>query len=130
VTRTLPLSAPHFHTIPNEEYSPYIMDSVEREARITLTLADLANQEHPNFKKTARAFKVNYTILYRRFDSTQRSYAQCRSETHQKLTSTYEEVLIGYINKMTDRSSPPTSQFVKNFAEELCKKPVSKNWVL
>ena len=103
------------------------MDSVQREARITLALADLANQEYPNFKRTARAFSVNHTTLQRRFDGTQRSYAQCRSETHQKLTSIQEEVLIGYINKMTERSSPPTSQFVKNFAEELCKKPVSKN---
>ena len=105
------------------------MDSEPREVRIAYALADLANQEKPNFKKTARRFKVNHTTLRRRFDGTQRSYAQCRSETHQKLTSSQEEVLIGYINKMTDRSSPPTSQFVKNFAEELCKKPVSKNWV-
>ena len=105
------------------------MDSVPRETRITLALADLANQEEPNFKGTAREFIVDRTTLRRRFNGTQRSYAQCRSETHQNLTSSQEEVLIGYINKLTDRSSPPTSQFVKNFAEELCKKPVSKNWV-
>jgi hypothetical protein len=105
------------------------MDSVQREAQITLALADLANQEHPNFKGTARAYKVNHTTLYRRFDSVQCSYAQCRSETYQNLTSSQEKVLIDYINQLTDRSSPPTSQYIKNFAEELCKKPVSKNWV-
>jgi hypothetical protein len=95
------------------------MDSVQREAQITLALADLANQEHPNFKGTARAYKVNRTILYRRFDGVQRSYAQCHSETHQNLTSSQEKVLIDYINQLTDLSSPPTSQYVKNFAEEL-----------
>lgn len=105
------------------------MDSVQREAQITLALADLANQEHPNFKGTARAYNVNRTTLHRRFDGVQRSYTQCRSETHQNLTSSQEKVLINYINQLTDRSSPPTSQYVKNFAEELCKKPVSKNWV-
>jgi hypothetical protein len=46
------------------------MDSEPREARITLALADLANQEHPNFKRTARAYNVNHTTLQRRFDGT------------------------------------------------------------
>jgi hypothetical protein len=94
-----------------------------------LVLADLANQEEPNFKGTARAYKVNCTTLYKHFDRTQYLYTQYCSETYQNLTSSQEEILIGYINKITERSSPPTSQFVKNFAEELCKKPVSKNWV-
>jgi hypothetical protein len=105
------------------------MDSVLQETQIALALADLANQEEPNFKGTARAYKVNCTTLYRCFDRTQCLYAQCCSETYQNLTSSQEEVLIGYINKMTERSSSPTSQFVKNFAEELCKKLVSKNWI-
>jgi hypothetical protein len=56
---------PIFAQIQNPEYWPNIMDSVQREAQITLALADLANQEHPNFKGTTRAYKVNRTTLYR-----------------------------------------------------------------
>jgi hypothetical protein len=105
------------------------MDSIEKEDCIALALEELANQEKPNFRSTARKYKLDRTTLRRRHDSTQCSIRESQSETHQHLTSTQEEVLIGYINKLTERSIPPTSQFVKNFAEEICKKEVSKNWV-
>jgi len=40
-----------------------------------------------------------------------------------------EEVLIGHINMLTAQSIPPTSQIVKNLAEEIISgKPVGKNW--
>ena len=32
------------------------------------------------------------------------------------------------INRLTDRGMPPTSQMVKNFAEEVIGRPVGKNW--
>ena len=35
--------------------------------------------------------------------------------------------LIGHINKLTDRGIPPTSQIVKNLAEEIRGKEVGKN---
>ena len=105
------------------------MDSQGREAQLTLALAELANQRLPNFRGTARAFNVDRTTLQRRFEGTQRSIAESRSETHQRLTNGQEEVLINYINQLTERSMPPTSQLVKNFAEEISKKVVSKNWV-
>jgi hypothetical protein len=75
VTRTLPLNEPYFTQIPNVEYNVYIMDSLDREARIILALANLANQEHPNFKRTAREFKVNYITFHRRFDSVTAGYS-------------------------------------------------------
>jgi len=44
------------------------------------------------------------------------------------LTNAQEEALIEQINKYTDRHIPPTSQMVKNFAEEMIGREVGKNW--
>jgi hypothetical protein len=51
------------------------------------------------------------------------------SETTRRLSNAMEKVLIDFINRLTERSLPPTSQIVKNVAEELCNNPVGKNWV-
>ena len=50
------------------------------------------------------------------------------SECRQRLTNSQEEVLIGHINKLTDRGLPPTSQIVRNLAEEIAGSSVGKNW--
>ena len=47
----------------------------------------------------------------------------------QCLTDEQEEVLIGCINSLTDRGMPPTSQIVRNLAEEIRGSKVGKNWV-
>jgi hypothetical protein len=39
------------------------MDSAQQDAQIILALADLANQEEPNLRGTARAFSINCTTL-------------------------------------------------------------------
>jgi hypothetical protein len=38
-------------------------------------------------------------------------------------------MLIAYINKLTDRGMPPTSQIVENLAEEIRGVRINKNWV-
>jgi hypothetical protein len=96
---------------------------------IDLALSDLEQQPLPNYSATARKYAVNRTTLRRRFEGSQRSQVESRSETAQRLTMEQEEVLINFINKYSDRSMPPTSQIVKNVAEEICGGPVSKNWV-
>jgi len=50
------------------------------------------------------------------------------SECRQRLTIQQEEVLIGHINKLTDRGIPPTSRIVRNLAEEIVGSSVGKNW--
>ena len=37
-------------------------------------------------------------------------------------------MLIDQINKLTQRSMPPTSRIVRNLAEEIIGGPVGKNW--
>jgi Tc5 transposase DNA-binding domain len=105
------------------------MNKSTNEAQLELALADLSKQSIPNFSGTAKRFQVNRTTLRRRFDGSQQSFRAAREDTHQCLTTAQEETLIGFINRLTDRSLPPTSQIVKNVAEELRGGPVGKNWV-
>ena len=103
------------------------MDNLTYEARLSLAMEDLSKQDKPNWLGTSRRFQVNRVTLIRRFNSLQQSRAIAHAETHQCLSKAQEETLIGYINSLTERSLPPTSQIVHNIAEELAKKPISKN---
>jgi hypothetical protein len=105
------------------------MDNSTNEAQLRLALSDLANQSIPNFSGTAKLYQVDRTTLRRRFNGTQRSSHTAHEKSHQCLSTAQEEVLISFINRLTDRSLPPTSQLVKNVAEELRGGPVGKNWV-
>src|SRR5450432_1435187 len=105
------------------------MDKLTKEARIELALSDLRKQSIPSYTSTAERFLLNRTTLTRRFKGSQQSFQVAREETHQCLTLAQEEALISFINRLIERSLPPTSQIVKNVAEELCNKPIRKNWV-
>ena len=105
------------------------MESVTKEARIALAMEDLANQAVPNLKSTAARFKLVRTTLMRRFYGTTQSQRIARSQSQQCLSLAQEEALISYINSLTERSMPPTSQIVHNLAEEICGRPINKNWV-
>jgi hypothetical protein len=95
------------------------------EIQLDLALADLRRQIKPNFKGTANLYNVDRTTLHRRFLALLDS---C-SETSRHLTNAMEKVLIDFINRLTERALPPTSQIVKNVAKELCNMSVGKNWV-
>src|SRR5450432_4075312 len=105
------------------------MDRTTYDAQLELALSDLSKQLVPNYTSTARRFQVNRTTLHRRFNGSQQSFKASHKDTHQCLSLVQEEALISFINKLTERSLPPTSQIVKNVAEELCGRPISKNWV-
>jgi len=105
------------------------MDNLTKEARLDLALSNLREQVVPNFSGTATNFQVDRTTLRRRFQSTQQPRQIARSETNQCLSIEQEEVLIGYIDRLTERSLPPTSRIVRNLAEELAKRLIAKNWV-
>jgi transposase-like protein len=97
------------------------------EAQLELAIADLNNQSIPNISSTAREYAVDRTTLRRRFNGTQRSRHAAHEDSHQCLTTAQEEALIDFINRLTDRSLPPTSQIMKNVVEELRGGPVNKN---
>jgi hypothetical protein len=96
-------------------------------ARMVLALDDLSKQKNPNLLSTSKKYEVNWTTLTRHFNSTQMSRADFLSESVQCLTRDQEKVVIGFINKLTNRHCPPTSQIVRNVAKEVSKGPVRKN---
>jgi hypothetical protein len=103
------------------------MDNLTYEARLELAMEDLGKQTSLNYLGTAKRFNVNRVTLMRRFTGTQQNRRIAHAEAHQCLSIAQEETLIGYINSLTDRSLPPTSQIVHNIAEELIGEPIGKN---
>jgi hypothetical protein len=72
---------------------------------------------------------VNYTTLTRRFKGEQQSRTLAVADTLRRLSMQQEELLVGRINKLSDRGLPPTSHIAKNLAEEFIKDVLGKNWV-
>jgi hypothetical protein len=66
------------------------------------------------------------STLIRRAQGKITSREEFNSQTLQCLTNAQERVLI---NRLTECGIPPTSQMVKNFAEEMIGRAVGKNWV-
>jgi hypothetical protein len=96
-------------------------------ARMVLALDDLTKQKVPNLLGTPKKYGVNRTTLTRQFNGTQMSRADFLSESIQCLSRDQEKVVLGFINKLTDRNCMPTSQIAKNIAEEVAGQPVGKN---
>ena len=96
--------------------------------RIDLALASLERQLVPNYSETAREFSVHRTTLMRRHKGISTSREQATSEHKKCLTNAEEEALISVINKLSIRGLPPTTQIVKNLAEEIIGQEVNKNW--
>ena len=105
------------------------MNNLTHDARIEAALAELDLLEKPNYSATAQKWQLDRRTLSRRHKGQTVSRAQANAEFNQRLTIEQEEVLIGHINKLTDRGIPPTSQMVKNLAEEIAGCPIGKNWV-
>ena len=91
-------------------------------------IAYLKALKKPNYAEAARRFSVEETTLRRRFLGVTVSREQAHQEHHQLLNKAQEDVLLSYIGKMTDKHIPPTTQIVRNLAEELIGKDVGKNW--
>ena len=90
-------------------------------------VAYLKAQDVPSYAAAARLYGVQPTTLRRRFLGLATSRAVASSEHHQLLNIAQEEVLLGYIDKMTARNIPPTPQIIQNLATELLRRPLGKN---
>ena len=104
------------------------MANSDYEACLQAALAELKLQDTPNYLATARKHSVKRTTLRARFLEIHTSRSVAYSEYHQRLTTTQEEVLIRHINRLTYRGIPPTSQMVRNFAEEMIHDCVGHSW--
>ena len=74
-------------------------------------------------------YEYSRSAVSRRIRGLTKSRKEALSFWHQCLTDEQEEILIWRINDLTDRGMPPTSQIVKNLAEEIRGQRVNKNWV-
>jgi Tc5 transposase DNA-binding domain len=100
-----------------------------KNARIEAAMELLDSQSTLNYAAAARAFQIHPTTLARRYRCETTTREEANSTFHQCLNNTQEDTLLGYIDSLTDRHIPSTSQIVKNLAEEIIQRPVDKNWV-
>ncbi len=103
--------------------------SENKEMQMQLALEACRQVANPNFSAIARDFPpTDRHTLRRRFEGIQTSRREAHSTYHQNLTIEEEEQLIITINHLTARGLPPTSQMVRNLAEEMISRVVGKNW--
>jgi hypothetical protein len=100
---------------------------MDYEQRMEAAFAALDLQETRNYSKVAKEYELERTTLAKRYKGQTVSKKVFLLESQQCLTIAQEEALIEQINKLTDRHIPPTSQMVKNFAEEMIGREVGKN---
>jgi hypothetical protein len=112
--------------LPDTHFCMYVAAMLTRAERIELALATCRQRPNPQYKTFAREFNVDRTTLSQR-KGTQRSYQESRSECIQNLNITQENILIKFINRLSQYALSPTSQIVKNSTEELCRHIVDKN---
>lgn len=97
-------------------------------AALNKALTFLESSESVNYAETARTFGCDETTLRRRHQGKQRSRQDADSSYKSRLSNQQERDLIAYINKLTDRGIPPTLPMIRNFAQDIAKVDVGKNW--
>ena len=105
------------------------MDCIAHNDRIELAIADLESQVCLNYADAAKKWNIDRSMLSRRHRGVTGPKEDHYSYTLKALTDVQENVLVRYINELSARGLSPTSQIVKNLAEELAGKEVGQNWV-
>ena len=91
-------------------------------------IAYLNAQDQPNYAAAARLYGLAPSTLARRYQGISVSRAEATSTHHQRLNNVQEDTLLGYINALTDRHITPTTQIIKNLAEEIVGGELGQNW--
>lgn len=97
-------------------------------AAIDEALKFLKSSESINYAKTARRFNCDETTLRRRHQGKQRSRRDADDLYKSRLSKQQEQELIAYIHKLSSRGIPPTLTMIKNFAQDIAKIEVGRNW--
>jgi hypothetical protein len=103
------------------------MGRADKSALVTKAVLAIRSGEFKDYSNAAKKFHYSHTAVMRRIKGLTKTRQEANSFYHQCLTTDEEEVLISRINKLTDRGLPPTSQIVRNLAEEIRGEPVGKN---
>jgi hypothetical protein len=81
-----------------------------------------------NYDATAKKFKCDETTLRRRHQGKQRARRDADSLYKSRLSKQQEQDLVTYIRKLPLRGIPPTLSMIRNFAQDIAKIEVGKNW--
>jgi hypothetical protein len=103
------------------------MGRADKSALVTKAVLAIRRGEFQDYSNAAKKFHCSHTAVMRRIKGQTKTRQEANSFYHQCLTDDEEETLISRINKLTDRGLPPTSQIVRNLAEEIRGEPVGKN---
>jgi hypothetical protein len=102
-------------------------DKYVKSKRIDPVVAIIRRGEFSDYAKAAKEYKCDCRAMSRWIRGLTKSKKEADSFWRQCLTDEQEEVLIQRINDLTDRGMPPTSQIIKNLAEEIRGECVRKN---
>ncbi|RKK07648.1 hypothetical protein BFJ65_g17853 [Fusarium oxysporum f. sp. cepae] len=81
-----------------------------------------------NYAATAKKFECDETTLRRRHQGKQRARRDADSLYKSRLSKQQEQDLVTYIRKLSLRGIPPTLSMIRNFAQDIAKIEVGKNW--
>ncbi|KAJ0116892.1 Uncharacterized protein HZ326_31921, partial [Fusarium oxysporum f. sp. albedinis] len=76
----------------------------------------------------AKKFECDETTLRRRHQGKQRARRDADSLYKSRLSKQQEQDLVTYIRKLSLRGIPTTLSMIRNFAQDIAKIEVGKNW--
>ncbi|KAI8417006.1 hypothetical protein FOFC_03319 [Fusarium oxysporum] len=97
-------------------------------AAIDKALEFLKTSGSINYAATAKKFKCDETTLRLRHQGKQRARRDADSLYKSRLSKQQEQDLVTYIRKLSMRGIPPTLSMIRNFAQDIAKIEVGKNW--
>ena len=84
-------------------------------------IAHLLRQESLNYVEAARTYEIVPTTLAPCHKGLTVSRTEATSIFRQRLNNVQEDTLLAYINALTNKHIPPTTQIIMNLAEEIAK---------
>jgi len=81
---------------------------MDHEARIQAAITDLESQDRVNYAAIVRKWEIDRSTLSRRHRGETDPNRDATSYARRQLINAQEDILIGYINKLSDRGLPPT----------------------
>ena len=103
--------------------------NMAKNTAIEQAIDDLISQGAPNVTATARKYNLVPSTLHRRYNGVTVSARHARSQGSQLLTDSQKEVIIGYLNKLSDRGFHPTPQILENLVVETVGHPIGTRWI-
>jgi hypothetical protein len=96
-------------------------------AQIDLAIAYLKAQKKLDFTEASKFYGGPRSTVSRRFRGVSSSRAHAISNHCQALNSVQEDTLLGYIDTLKNRFMPPTTQIVRNLAEQIAQRELVRD---